>query len=47
MAKPYSDDLPRRVLETYAQGEGTQAELAQRFRDSLGYVEKSRSTTSE
>ena len=42
MAKPYSDDLRRRILESYAQGEGTQAQVAQRFRVSLGYVEKIR-----
>lgn len=42
MAKPYSDDLRRRILQAYAQGEGTQAQLAQRFRVSLGYVEKIR-----
>lgn len=42
MAKPYSDDLRRRILQAYAQGEGTQAQLAQRFRVSLGYVEKVR-----
>jgi len=42
MAKFYSDALRRRILEAYAQGEGTQAQLAQRFRVSLGYVEKIR-----
>ena len=42
MAKPYSDDLRRRILQAYAQGDGTQAQLAQRFRVSLGYVEKIR-----
>ena len=42
MAKSYSDDLRRRILEAYAQGEGTQAQLALRFRVSLGYVEKIR-----
>ena len=42
MAKTYSDDLRRRILEAYAQGEGTQAQLAQRFRVSVGYVEKIR-----
>jgi len=40
MAKPYSDDLRRRILQAYANGEGTQAELAQRFRVSAGYVGK-------
>lgn len=42
MAKAYGDDLRRRVLEAYQQGEGTEAELARRFRVSLGYVEKIR-----
>ena len=42
MAKPYADDLRLRILEAYRQGEGTEAELAQRFRVSLGYVEKIR-----
>jgi transposase len=42
MAKPYSDDLRRRILEAYEQGEGPQRQLAQRFRVSLGYVEKIR-----
>ena len=42
MARPYSDDLRRRILQAYAQSEGTQAQLAQRFRVSLGYVEKVR-----
>ena len=42
MANPYSDDLRRRILEAYAQGEGTQQQLAGRFRVSVGYVEKIR-----
>ena len=42
MAKSYSDDLRRRILEAYGQGEGTPAQLAQRFRVSVGYVEKIR-----
>jgi len=42
MAKPYSDDLRRRIVQAYAQREGTQAQLAQRFRVRLGYVEKVR-----
>jgi len=42
MARPYSNDLRRRILQAYAQSEGTQAQLAQRFRVSLGYVEKVR-----
>ena len=43
MANPYSDDLRRRILEAYAQGEGTQQQLAGRFRVSVGYVAKIRS----
>lgn len=42
MASPYSDDLRRRIVEAYAQGEGTQEQLAARFRVSVGYVEKIR-----
>jgi transposase len=42
MARPYSDDLRRRILESYARGGGTEAELAQRFRVSLSYVQKIR-----
>lgn len=42
MARPYSDDLRRRILEAYEQGEGTEAQLAERFRVSVGYVEKIR-----
>jgi len=40
MARPFSDDLRRRILQAYVQGEGTQAELAQRFCVSLDYVRK-------
>ena len=40
MARPFSDDLRRRILQAYEQGEGTQAQLAQRFRVSLDYVRK-------
>ena len=36
MAKPYGDDLRRKILEAYQQGEGTEAELARGFRVSLG-----------
>lgn len=43
MAKPYGDDLRRKILEAYQQGEGTEPELARRFRVSVGYVEKIRS----
>jgi len=35
MARPFSDDLRRRILQACEQGEGTQPELAQRFRVSL------------
>jgi transposase len=42
MAKSYSDDLRRRILEAYEQEEVSQRQLAQRFRVSLGYVEKIR-----
>jgi transposase len=40
MARPFSDDLRRRILQAYEQGEGTQLQLAQRFRVSLDYVRK-------
>jgi transposase len=42
MPLPYSDDLRRRVLEAYAQGEGSEPQLARRFRVSLGFVKKIR-----
>ena len=42
MAKPYSDDLRRRILQAYAQGEGSEALLAQRFRVSVAYGKKIR-----
>jgi len=42
MAKPYSDDLRRRILEALERGEGTESELAARFRVSYGYVKKIR-----
>lgn len=42
MAKAYSDDLRRRILQAYEQKEGSEADLAQRFRVSLGYVKKIR-----
>ena len=42
MARAYSDDLRCRILEAYARAEGTEAELAQRFRVSLSYVQKIR-----
>lgn len=40
MAKAYSDDLRRKILEAYAEKEGTIAEIAIRFRVSVGYVKK-------
>jgi transposase len=42
MAKAYSDDLRRRILQAYEQKEGSEAELARRFQVSLGYVKKIR-----
>ena len=42
MARAYSDDLRRRILQAYAQGEGSEARLAQRFRVSVSYVKKIR-----
>jgi len=40
MAKAYSDDLRRKILEAHAEKEGTIAEIAMRFRVSVGYVKK-------
>jgi transposase len=40
MARPYADDLRCRILQAYEQGEGSQPQLAQRFRVSVSYVEK-------
>jgi len=42
MARAYSDDLRRKILQAYEQGEGSEARLAQRFRVSVGYVKKIR-----
>src|SRR5271165_3561974 len=42
MARPYSDDLRRKILQAYAQGEMTLEQLAERFRVSYGYVKKLR-----
>jgi Transposase and inactivated derivatives len=42
MAKAYSDDLRRRFLCAYEQGEGTLEELAERFVVSLAYGKKLR-----
>jgi transposase len=40
MAKPLGDDLRRKFLFAYDQGEGTLAELADRFLVSLGWAKK-------
>jgi len=42
MAKAFSDDLRRRFLSAYEQGEGTLAQLAERFVVSLAYGKKLR-----
>ena len=42
MARAYSDDLRRRILQAYGQEEGSEARLAQRFRVSVSYVKKIR-----
>src|ERR1017187_3522579 len=42
MAKAYSDDLRRRFLSAYEQGEGTLEELAERFMVSVPYGKKLR-----
>jgi len=38
MARAYSDDLRRKLLEAHQQGEGSLAQLAVRFRVSLGWA---------
>ena len=40
MAQPYGNDLRRKVLLAWLQGEGTQPQIAIRFKVSLGYVKK-------
>jgi len=40
MAKAYSNDLRRKLLEAHQQGEGSLDELAERFRVSLGWAKK-------
>src|SRR5579862_2848885 len=40
MAKAYSDDLRRKILEACLAKEGTIAQMAARFRVSVGYVKK-------
>ena len=42
MARAFSDDLRRRILEAVERGEGSEPELAARFRVSHGYVKKIR-----
>jgi transposase len=42
MAQAYSDDLRRKILQAYEQEEGSEVDLARRFRVSLGYVKKIR-----
>jgi transposase len=40
MAKAYSDDLRRKLLEAHQQGEESLEELAERFRVSVGWAKK-------
>ena len=40
MARPYSDDLRRKLLEAFDQGKGSLSELAGRFGVSLGWAWK-------
>ena len=40
MAEVYSDDLRRKLLEAYRDGEGSLPQLAQRFRVSVGWAKK-------
>ncbi|MBJ7613477.1 MAG: transposase [Candidatus Dormibacteraeota bacterium] len=40
MARPYSDDLRRKLLEAHDRGKGTFAELADRFGVSLAWAHK-------
>src|SRR5713226_1343785 len=42
MAKAYSNDLRRKILERYQRGSGSLAELAERFGVSHGYTKKIR-----
>lgn len=42
MARPFSDDLRRRILEALERDEGSEPELAVRFGVSYGYVKKIR-----
>jgi transposase len=38
MARPYSDDLRRKLLEAFDQGKGSLSELAEDFGVSLGWA---------
>lgn len=40
MARPYSDDLRRKLLEAHQDGEGTLEELAEQFRVSAAWARK-------
>lgn len=40
MGRPSANDLRCRILQAYEQGEGSQPQLAQRFRVSVSYIEK-------
>ena len=40
MARPYANDLRRKFLQAYDEGEGTLEELAEQFRVSLGWAKK-------
>jgi transposase len=40
MARPYSDDLRRKLLEAFDQGKGSLGDLAERFGVSLGWAWK-------
>jgi len=40
MARPYSNDLRRKLLESHAAGKGTLGQLAEQFGVSLGWAQK-------
>ena len=40
MARAYSNDLRRKFLQAYDEGEDTLAELAEQFRVSLGWAKR-------
>jgi transposase-like protein len=42
MPRPYSDDLRRKILQAYEQGNQTREQVAERFRVSVGFVKKIR-----